>query len=132
MNLDIPFHRALLFGGLALGVTVIASALMIVLIPRGFLTLLESKRKPAGKKGLVRRIARNAVGWILIVVGVVLSLPGIPGPGVLVLLIGLFLVDFPGKTRLQRKILGSPAVARPANRLRRLFGKAPLELPHSP
>jgi len=132
MNLDIPFHRAFLFGGLAVVVTAIASALMIILIPRGFLTSLESKKKPDGKKGLIKRIARNVVGWILVVVGLVLSLPGIPGPGILVLLIGLFLIDFPGKAKLQRKILSSPAVTRPANRLRRLFGKAPLELPQHP
>lgn len=126
-----PFLKVLFFGGLAVAVTVGASVLLIVLVPRDFLTSLESRKKPTGNKGLVKRIFRNIGGWLLIVAGVILSLPGIPGPGILVLLVGLFLVDFPGKEKLQRKILGSSKVTRPANRLRRLFHKAPLAIPES-
>lgn len=131
MDASNPLSRVLLFGGLAFAVTVAASVLLVVLVPRDFLISLESRKKPAGGKGLVKRILRNAAGWLLVVAGVILSLPGIPGPGILVLLVGLFLVDFPGKEKLQRKILGSSKVTRPANRLRRLFHKAPLAIPKS-
>lgn len=131
MDVSNPLPQVLLFGGLAFAVTVAASVLLVVLVPRDFLISLESRKKPAGRKGFVTRILRNAAGWLLVVAGVILSLPGIPGPGILVLLVGLFLVDFPGKKKLQRKILGSSKVTRPANRLRRLFHKAPLAIPES-
>jgi hypothetical protein len=41
---------------------------------------------------LLKRIARWAVALALIVVGLVLSVPGIPGPGFLVILIGIFVL----------------------------------------
>ena len=41
---------------------------------------------------LLKRIARWAVALALIVVGLVLSVPGIPGPGILVILIGIFVL----------------------------------------
>ena len=41
---------------------------------------------------LIKRVVRWAVALTLIVVGLVLSIPGIPGPGILVLLIGVFVL----------------------------------------
>src|SRR5688500_15441194 len=45
-------------------------------------------------------IGKNLAGVILIVLGVMMSLPGIPGPGLVTILFGVMLVDFPGKRRL--------------------------------
>ena len=41
---------------------------------------------------LLKRIARWTAALLLIVIGLVLSVPGIPGPGILVILIGIFLL----------------------------------------
>jgi hypothetical protein len=41
---------------------------------------------------LLKRIARWVAALALIVIGLVLSVPGIPGPGILVILIGIFLL----------------------------------------
>ncbi len=41
---------------------------------------------------LLKRLARWAAALILIVVGLVLSVPGIPGPGLLIILIGVFVL----------------------------------------
>jgi len=41
---------------------------------------------------LVKRVVRWAVALTLIVLGLVLSIPGIPGPGILVILIGGFVL----------------------------------------
>ena len=43
-------------------------------------------------RDLIKRIARWAAALTLIVVGLVLSIPGIPGPGLLIVLIGVFLL----------------------------------------
>jgi hypothetical protein len=41
---------------------------------------------------------------------------------------GIMIADFPGKHRLERKIIGRPAVLHAVNGLRERFGKAPLVL----
>jgi hypothetical protein len=41
---------------------------------------------------LIKRLARWAVAIALIVLGLVLSIPGIPGPGLLIVLIGVFVL----------------------------------------
>lgn len=74
------------------------------------------------------RIAKNLAGLILIVIGVALSVPGIPGQGLLTILIGLLLVDFPGKRRLERKLVRRPGISARINRWRARFGRPPLVL----
>ena len=82
------------------------------------------------------RVGKNLLGLLLVAAGLLLSLPAVPGPGLLFLLIGLLLLDFPGKRRLERWLIGLPGVLAAVNRLRRRFGKAPLEVggasPRSP
>jgi hypothetical protein len=41
---------------------------------------------------LLKRVARWATAIALIAIGLVLSIPGIPGPGILVILIGIFVL----------------------------------------
>ena len=41
---------------------------------------------------LVKRVVRWAAALTLIVLGLVLSVPGIPGPGLLIVLIGVFVL----------------------------------------
>ena len=58
--------------------------------------------------------------------GILLSLPGVPGQGVLTILLGIMLSDFPGKVRLERKIVSYPKVLQALNKLRERFAKPPL------
>ena len=76
-----------------------------------------------------RRVGRNVLGVLLVAVGVVLSVPGVPGQGLLTILVGVLLVDFPGKRRVERKLATRPAVLRGLNRVRSRFGRPPLEPP---
>jgi hypothetical protein len=73
-------------------------------------------------------IGKNLAGIILIGLGVVMSLPGIPGPGLVTILFGVMLVDFPGKRGLEHKIVSRPSVLKTINNLRKRFGKKPIEL----
>jgi hypothetical protein len=77
---------------------------------------------------LPARISKNILGALLVVLGIILALPGVPGQGLLTVLIGLVLLDLPGKRRLERRIVGRPGVLRAINRLRKRFGRAPLVL----
>ena len=72
------------------------------------------------------RIVRSAVGVVLVLVGILLSLPGIPGQGVLTILAGVMLIEFPGRHRIVRAIIGRPAVLAAVNRLRARFSRPPL------
>ena len=41
-------------------------------------------------------IGKNMAGVLLVVLGILLSLPGVPGQGILTILLGIMLLDFPG------------------------------------
>jgi hypothetical protein len=73
-------------------------------------------------------IGKNILGLLLIVLGIIMALPGVPGQGLLTVLLGLMLVDFPGKDRLEQKLLHRPAIRNSINKLRSRFGKPPLVL----
>jgi hypothetical protein len=73
-------------------------------------------------------VGKNLAGAVLLVLGLVMALPGIPGQGILTMIIGITLVDFPGKQRLERRLIGRPAVLRRLNRLRARFRRPPLEV----
>ena len=73
-------------------------------------------------------VAKNIFGLVLVLLGLVMSLPGVPGQGVLTILLGVMLLDFPGKRRLERKLVCRPKVRRAIDRIRARFGKPPLIL----
>jgi hypothetical protein len=73
-------------------------------------------------------VVKNLVGFALVIVGIVMSIPGVPGPGFLTILFGIALLDFPGKRRLEYKIVSRPKVFQAINALRRKFNKPPLVL----
>lgn len=71
-------------------------------------------------------IAKNVFGVFLILLGVVLSLPGVPGQGVLTILLGLIMVDIPGKRPLEARIIKRPTILAAINDLRAKYKKPPL------
>ncbi|HEX8188428.1 MAG TPA: hypothetical protein VF586_08755 [Pyrinomonadaceae bacterium] len=72
--------------------------------------------------------AKNLLGLVLVAAGVVMSLPGVPGQGVLTILLGIMLLDFPGKRALETRIVSRPRVNSAVNALRARFDKPPLML----
>jgi hypothetical protein len=73
-------------------------------------------------------IGKNVAGALLILLGLVMALPGIPGQGFLTMIVGLTMLDFPGKRGLERRLIGRPRILRTINRLRARFDRAPLEV----
>lgn len=76
-------------------------------------------------------IGKNLLGAFLVLLGVVMSLPGVPGQGVLTILLGVMLLDFPGKRALELKLVSRPKVLRTINRIRHRFDRPPLLLDES-
>lgn len=79
---------------------------------------------------LLRALVRNALGALLVVAGLAMLL--LPGPGLVTLLVGLLVMDFPGKHGAVRAILARPAVFAAVNALRRRAGRPELEPPDGP
>jgi hypothetical protein len=77
---------------------------------------------------LLLHAVKNLVGVCLVAAGIVLSVPGIPGQGVLTIVIGIMLLDFPGKLAWERRLVGRPRILAAINRLRHTFGKPPLRV----
>ncbi len=128
--LELIALAALSIALMAASVTLPAWAL--VRLPADYFVAPKPPLPLAGRPWLVRFVvylARNLAGLALIGMGVVLSLPGVPGQGLLTILLGVLLVDVPGKRRAERAIVSIPAVRRSIDRLRGRFGRAPLELP---
>src|SRR6267142_497580 len=71
-------------------------------------------------------IAKNLLGVVLVLLGILMSIPGVPGQGIFTILLGIMLLDFPGKRALEYKIVSRPVVLERINRLRHRFSKAPL------
>jgi len=87
---------------------------------------LWSGRAPALR--IAAAIGKNVLGVLLIMLGIIMALPGVPGQGLLTILLGVMLVDFPGKDRLERNLLHRPAIRNSIDKLRARFGKPPLLL----
>jgi hypothetical protein len=70
-------------------------------------------------------VMKNLLGLLVLPLGVLMALPLVPGPGLVFILIGLSLLDFPGKRSLERRLLAVPAVLRFLNEVRHRFRRAP-------
>jgi len=113
--------------GISLGIC----SFIVVKLPADYFSKKHELKFWAGPRPLLRAtgiIGKNILGVLLVAVGIVLSLPGVPGQGLLTILLGVMLVDFPGKRRLEQKLLNRPGIIKSINNLRARFEKPPLEL----
>lgn len=72
-------------------------------------------------------VAKNLLGAALIAAGIAMLV--LPGQGLLTILMGLALTNFPGKFTLERRFVRVPSVGRALNRIRSAAGRPPLEIP---
>jgi len=70
------------------------------------------------------KIALNLAGAVLVLAGIAMLV--LPGQGILAILVGLMLLDFPGKRRLELWLMRRRQVARAMNWIRKKAGRAPL------
>jgi len=79
---------------------------------------------------LIGHIVKNAVGAIFLFAGFLMLF--LPGQGILTILIGISMLDFPGKRNLEAKMIGQPTVLHAINGMRKKFGKPPLIIAPDP
>lgn len=116
---------------LSLTVSFIAIAIVMVKIPANYFSSHYKQDFLPGSHWTVRWgavILKNILGVFLIILGILLSLPGVPGQGILTILLGLIMIDIPGKRPLEARIIQRPTVLAAVNHLREKYGKPPLQL----
>jgi hypothetical protein len=109
--------------------TLLAIPFVLVRLPHDYFDVRVPRtwmkdRHPALR--FVGLTVKNVLGLVFLLAGLAMLL--IPGQGLLTMLIGITLLDFPGKQRLEASIIGRPKVFRVVNDLRVRLGKAPFVL----
>jgi hypothetical protein len=116
---------------LSSAVSVLIVGALLVRLPATFFLDSHARDFWIDRHPVVRwsaKILKNLLGVLLVLTGIVLALPGVPGQGLLTILMGLVLIDFPGKRRVERWLISRRGVAEKINRLRAKFGRPPLLL----
>jgi hypothetical protein len=75
---------------------------------------------------LFGRILKNLLGMVFILAGLAMLL--LPGQGIITILIGVTLLDFPGRRTLERRIVQQPAILSSINWIRAKAQQPPLDL----
>ena len=125
-------HQSLLLalgaGSIAMFVgTLVAVPIVICRLPCDiYVRRRMSRIRPAGL-GAVLAGARNLAGLAIVSAGILMLV--LPGQGLLTIVIGIALLDFPGKDALERRLIGHPWVIEAMNALRGRFGRPPLDSP---
>lgn len=124
-----------LFGVLFSVVTFVLSlavvTVVLVKLPANYFHSSHDREFLVERHPILRAVgifAKNLLGLVLVFAGIIMSLPGVPGQGVLTILLGIMLLDFPGKRALETRIVSRPRVNSAVNALRARFDKPPLLL----
>lgn len=117
---------ALGIGSLVL--TVILVPVVVVRLPADyFVASGKAAHHHRTPLGWCARIGKNLLGGVFVLAGIAMLV--LPGQGLLTILIGLLLVEFPGKRRLELSVVRRPAIRRFLDRMRQRHGHAPFVVP---
>jgi hypothetical protein len=126
-------HEALLawtgvFGAILLVGSLGAIPIIVAWMPEDYFVRISSKQLRRRPFRQILHILKTILGAALVISGLVLLL--LPGQGLLTLIIGLSLIDFPGKHALQIRIVSQPRVSESIQWVRRKVHHKPLIFPH--
>jgi len=128
--------------GLAIGASAVSIALSVLVT--GFVIVrlppdyFVREHRPLPLEGhphalrIAARVGMNLGGLVLIALGVVMSLPGVPGQGILTILLGVMLVDLPYKRRLEGALVRRELLHKGINKIRARYGRPPIDVPVHP
>lgn len=102
---------------------VLLGPLLAARIPEDY--FVAERRPPVAHP--VLRVLKTLLGAALVVAGIAMLV--LPGQGILTILLGVMLMEFPGKYRLERALVRRRLVLRVLNAMRRRAGAPPLRAP---
>ena len=122
-----------LAGGISIATfvgTVFVIPWLIARLPADYFLSVRRPRPPDRRHlaiRLVLLVAKNLIGALLVASGIAMLV--LPGQGLLAILMGLVLLDYPGKRRFERWLIGRRVIRRPIAWIRRRAGREPFLLP---
>ncbi len=90
-----------------------------------FLKNSENKLKIRRPFNLMKLILKTLTGFILLIIGIIMLVT--PGQGLISILLGLFLMEFPGKRQLELKLINHNLTFKTLNWLRSKANKPPFK-----
>lgn len=129
---SLTWNKILLGVGLFVGsllLSFLSIGIVMVKIPENYFSSHYQQDFLPNSPWLVRWgavILKNILGIILVIIGIILSLPGVPGQGILTILLGLIMLDIPGKRPIEARIIKRPTILAAVNDLRARYKKPPL------
>lgn len=111
--------------------SIIVLPIIITQLPANY--FLNEKRLTAGEKAKPSATEtllagfKNIIGTLLILAGIAMLI--LPGQGLLTILIGFSLTNFPGKYTLERKLIARPSIFKTLNWIRHKAGRKSLRRP---
>jgi hypothetical protein len=109
--------------------TLIAIPFILVRLPADYFDIRVPRTWMEDHHPVLRlfgHIVKNVVGAIFVFAGFLMLF--LPGQGVLTMLIGISMLDFPGKRKIEATLIGQPTVLSVINSMRQKFNKPPLRL----
>lgn len=106
--------------------TLIAIPAILIRLPPDYFQNHHHKTWFANHHPVVRTLGllvKNLVGIVFLLAG--LAMLFLPGQGLLTMLLGILFIDFPGKHRLEKKLIQNPKILHTINTFRKKAGKPP-------
>ncbi|CAC9566570.1 hypothetical protein BPUTSESOX_1003 [uncultured Gammaproteobacteria bacterium] len=125
-KLIIEYEEMLLIVGIISGIVFVVSLLampfLLGKIPVDYFSQSNQCKRDCN---FVVATIKNLVGLVLLLAGIIMLVT--PGQGIISILLGLFLMEFPGKRKLELKLISNDTTFQAINWLRNKAGAPPLE-----
>lgn len=116
----------IVFSVIAFVGTLIAIPAILIRLPPDYFKNHHHKPWFANHHPVIRTLGlliKNLAGIIFLLAGIAMLF--LPGQGLLTMLLGVLFIDFPGKHRLEQKLIQHPQVLQAINAFREKSGKPP-------
>ena len=116
----------IVFSVIAFVGTLIAIPAILIRLPPDYFKNHHHKPWFANHHPVIRTLGlliKNIAGIIFLLAGIAMLF--LPGQGLLTMLLGILFIDFPGKHRLEQKLIQHPQVLKAINAFREKSGKPP-------
>ena len=110
-----------------LGISILATPWLIARLPQDYFSRPRPATRERGALRVAILLVRNVAGVLFMLLGVLMLVA--PGPGLIGIVLGLSLCEFPGKHALLRRLAGHPPVFRSLNWLRSRRRAVPFDAP---
>jgi hypothetical protein len=106
---------------------IVGLPLLLMRMPADYFARDRSARSRQSRHPVVRAVLlllKNLLGVAALLAGLVMLFT--PGQGLVGIVLGIWLLDIPGKEALEKRVIGHPRVLRTINKLRGKAGQPPL------